>query len=98
MKKTLCFCLLLSGCATLNSQNEFYHRFAAKPSIVEKDLGNNKRLETLENPYDVAIVATVDCDNEAMKRILTVKSSSSVSFNTYSDTNYNCSVTKWETK
>lgn len=99
MKNTLYLCLFLGGCATFsNSQNDFYHRFAAKPSIVETDLGNGNKQETLKNSYDVTIVATIDCDNELVKRTVTVKNISYFSFNTHSDTSHNCSVIQWKTK
>lgn len=97
MKNILLSILFLGGCATL-SENEFYHRFNLKPTIDEKDLGDDLKLETISNPYDVSIVATIDCDNELAHRTLVVKSNGKTSFNTESDTNYNCAVVRWVVK
>ena len=98
MKNLIYIFLFLSGCATIPTENEFYHRFSTKPVIVEKSLGNGEWLETLPNPYEVPIVATVDCDNEQKQRTITVKSNSEISFHTKSDTDHNCSVLHWEVK
>jgi len=98
MKNTIFIGLfLLNGCAGIQrSENEFYHRFAAKPTIVEKSLGNGQWQETALNPYEVPIVATIDCDNEQNKRIVTVKANKDTSFKTTSDTDHNCSVFEWQ--
>jgi len=99
MKNTIYAILFLTGCATFsNSQNEFYHRFAAKPTIVESNIGNGEWLETVPNPYDVAIIATVDCDNEKLQRVFTINSNDSIMFKTISEIDHNCSVLHWEVK
>lgn len=97
MKRSIYICLFLGGCASFPSENEFYHRFAVKPSIVEHDLGNGQRQEDVVNPYEVPIVASVDCDNEMGKRTITIKSNSTSTFKTVSNTDHNCSIVQWQT-
>lgn len=98
MKNLICIFLFLGGCATIPTQNEFYHRFAVKPSIIEQDLGNGQKRETVTNPYDVTIIVDVDCDNEQMRRQYTIKNGRTVSFDTTSDTDHNCSPISWVVK
>lgn len=95
MKKAIYICLFLAGCAIVPSQNEFYHRFAMKPSVTEKDLGNGNKRETVNNPYEVPIIVTVDCDNEQLQRKIHVNSNAVASFYTASDIDYNCSIFQW---
>jgi hypothetical protein len=99
MKNTIyLYFLLFAGCATIPSENDFYHRFSAKPSITECDLGNDVRRKTISNPYEVPIVVTVDCDDEAVHRLIIVAGNSNTSFVSRSKISHGCSIFSWIVK
>lgn len=96
--KTVILSLFFTGCATVQLDNDYYHRSSVKPTLTENDLGNGKVNENIHNPFGVAIIAVVDCDNETQRRKVIVDRSSNKAFTTNSNVLHNCSILTWETK
>ena len=101
MRKLVCGILFLGGCGISTtlppSTDEFYHRLTLKPTVTEKDNGAQK-VETVINPFDIAIVAEVDCDDELIKRKYTIDGGDTKSFSITSNIIHDCSISSWTTK
>jgi hypothetical protein len=92
MKTLTLSCLLLTACATSNSNlNTRYHTFGTQPSIA-----NNSSSMEITNPFNVAISIVLECDS--VKREVMVKPSTKVRVEQGNYILDNCAVERWSVK